>query len=134
MADPSERLYRYLGAGDANDLGVKRESLELPNFSVDRAFDQGLADFLAKCAPDGGVAFATVGNLPPPLATEGEGILYEFFAEHLPTKGNWNHSEIRVSKKGQPFDPGHKPKSKKFEMLVREELARRLTVLRSPVP
>ena len=135
LAIPSdEQLYRSVAKDDVDEnLAVLFTAVEVPACSFNRSRYSEPEQVLAPRPQDTGIVAITPAELPPPIP-RGEEVPYEFIAADDPCPredpDNEAHCEVRVRRQGFPYTKNLKLKA--LAVKAREELARRLRILRGP--
>ncbi|MBY0502781.1 MAG: hypothetical protein K2X03_02650 [Bryobacteraceae bacterium] len=128
--EPSEKLFRRIKPDGVLAGRINPNTWDLPACSVDR--EKFLANGMLSVLPAGhGFAETTVGNLPPPMASEDQGI-WAIIPVHAPENGNAAHSELRLHKDGL-FSEKKKPGSLQRKQW-KELLSLAFTVMIEPQP
>lgn len=124
------RFPKLLDVGDQ----IYPSTIRFPNFSVNRSKYSESFDVLIPEYFDWGIYSFQVQDIPDPYSTTGgkdNETLYEFYAEHVPLKDNYSHSEVRVSKDGI-YDEEMKIKNKILKKTFRFKLSDKATILKYP--
>lgn len=132
---PDEELYRRIRATHVVNGRVIGAGVELgfpPACSFNRSKYSVPEDVFDTTKPeDNGIAFTQVARASFQASTTG-GVAWETVVAHAPIQGNRSHTEVRLKRSGETYDPKRRPGSDAFKKRIRELLAARLEILREP--
>ena len=132
---PEEDLYRRIRAAHVVNGRVIGAGVELgfpPACSFNRAKYSVPGDVIVATSPeDNGIAFTQVDQVFVRASTSGN-VTWETFVAHAPVPGHRSHTEVRLKRSGDVYDPRHRPGSEPFRKRIRELLAASLKILRQP--
>lgn len=131
-----EALYRSVSVEDVSGDDVLPQAVDMPRCSFNRARYSEPEDVLTANRPaDNGIVTVKGEWLPGPVPRQpgGEGKPYEFFVADDPTPDNDAHCEVRIRPQEGAFSKNHKV-NKVVRAKAKDELARRLRILRPPTP
>lgn len=125
--DPSEELYRSVEPAHLDGERVLEAAVEAPACSFNRSKYGAATSVLADSRPSQSeIAVLVVRDLPASIDREPPAKSYEFLLEDDPCPPddpeNLAHAEVRISPRGETYDPDFKPKSL-LKKQAREKLA-----------
>jgi hypothetical protein len=128
--DATEKLFYRLEEYYPIGSSPSGLSVRSPNFSVNREKHGGRPEFVliprwGHC----GIAVFRVQQIPGPITSPGDAMVYSWKVEHDPLEENYHHSEVWTFKKGSRCDPNSNV-SKLVKREFRQRLAEAMRVLR----
>lgn len=112
---------------------VLPDAIRLPSFSCnwERYRDFPEAVLAAPKSDSEGylhVGRLVVGDLPLPFSADGK-VYWEVSPAHDPIESNFSHSEIRLRRQGEEYDPDTKPSSPKLKAEIRSSIAGKMRLI-----